>query len=164
MQIFTSLRKAKFLLTAQGICQMPFQVLLLRKEFVFRPDVLYARSTGYERYFTIRRFCTRLAMGNNNIPFLHHYSQATGRWFSSFKTSFKQRLRMAQGFQSPQILKRKCSLLFRGVSVLGFDLEQAKKLYGKWLGFLYRLYKALLIDYRLLCSLQAPNKSWLQRQ
>ena len=45
-----------------------------------------------------------------------------------------------------------------------FDVEQAKKFYGEWLGFLYRLYKALLIDYRLLCSLQAPNKSWLQRQ
>ena len=34
-----------------------------------------------------------------------------------------------------------------------FDVEQAENFYGKWFGFLYRLYKALLIDYRLLCSL-----------
>ncbi|XP_074617652.1 uncharacterized protein LOC141876796 isoform X2 [Acropora palmata] len=34
-----------------------------------------------------------------------------------------------------------------------FDVEQAKKFYGEWFGFLYRIYKALLIDYRLLCSL-----------
>ena len=39
---------------------------------------------------------------------------------------------MAQGFQSLRILQRKCSLLFRGVSELGFDLEQAKKFYGEW--------------------------------
>ena len=35
----------------------------------------------------------------------------------------------------------------------GFDVEQSKKFYGKWFGFLYSIYKALLIDYRLLCSL-----------
>ncbi|XP_074615990.1 uncharacterized protein LOC141875580 [Acropora palmata] len=34
-----------------------------------------------------------------------------------------------------------------------FDVEQAIKFYGKWFGFLYRIYEALLIDYRLLCSL-----------
>ena len=34
-----------------------------------------------------------------------------------------------------------------------FDVEQAENFYDKWFGFLYRLYKALLIDYRLLCSL-----------
>ena len=34
-----------------------------------------------------------------------------------------------------------------------FDVEQAKKFYGEWFGFLYRIYKPLLIDYRLLCSL-----------
>ncbi|XP_067052245.1 uncharacterized protein [Acropora muricata] len=34
-----------------------------------------------------------------------------------------------------------------------FDVEQAKNFYGKWFGFLYRIYEALLIDYRLLCSL-----------
>ncbi|XP_067052884.1 uncharacterized protein [Acropora muricata] len=34
-----------------------------------------------------------------------------------------------------------------------FDVEQAKKFYGEWFGFLYRIYKALLIDYRLLCAL-----------
>ena len=34
-----------------------------------------------------------------------------------------------------------------------FDVEQAKTFYGEWFSFLYRLYKALLIDYRLLCSL-----------
>ena len=35
----------------------------------------------------------------------------------------------------------------------GFDVEQAKNFYGEWFGFLFRIYKALLIDYRLLCSL-----------
>ena len=35
----------------------------------------------------------------------------------------------------------------------GFGVEQSKKIYGKWFGFLYSIYKALLIDYRLLCSL-----------
>ena len=35
----------------------------------------------------------------------------------------------------------------------GFDVDQAKQFYGEWFGFLYKLYKALLIDYRLLCSL-----------
>ena len=45
----------------------------------------------------------------------------------------------------------------------GFDVEQAKKYYGEWFGFLYKLYKALLIDYRPLRSPQAPNKTWLQR-
>ncbi|XP_015756374.1 PREDICTED: uncharacterized protein LOC107335850 isoform X1 [Acropora digitifera] len=34
-----------------------------------------------------------------------------------------------------------------------FDVEQAKNFYGEWFGFLFRIYKALLIDYRLLCSL-----------
>ena len=34
-----------------------------------------------------------------------------------------------------------------------FDMEQAKNFYGEWFGFLFRIYKALLIDYRLLCSL-----------
>ena len=39
---------------------------------------------------------------------------------------------MAKGFQSLRRLQRKCSLLFRGVSELCFDLEQAKKFYGEW--------------------------------
>ena len=34
-----------------------------------------------------------------------------------------------------------------------FRVEQAKQFYGEWFSFLYKLYKALLIDYRLLCSL-----------
>ena len=34
-----------------------------------------------------------------------------------------------------------------------FDVDQAKQFYGEWFGFLFKLYKALLIDYRLLCSL-----------
>ncbi|XP_015756382.1 PREDICTED: uncharacterized protein LOC107335852 isoform X1 [Acropora digitifera] len=34
-----------------------------------------------------------------------------------------------------------------------FDVEQAENFYGEWFGFLFRIYKALLIDYRLLCSL-----------
>ena len=33
------------------------------------------------------------------------------------------------------------------------DVKLTKKFYGEWFGFLFRLYKALLIDYRLLCSL-----------
>ncbi|XP_029188089.2 uncharacterized protein LOC114955426 isoform X2 [Acropora millepora] len=35
----------------------------------------------------------------------------------------------------------------------GFHVEQAENFYGKWFGFLYRIYEALCIDYRLLCSL-----------
>ena len=35
----------------------------------------------------------------------------------------------------------------------GFHVQQAEKFYGKWFGFLYRIYEALCIDYRLLCSL-----------
>ena len=38
----------------------------------------------------------------------------------------------------------------------GFDLEQ---IYGEWFGSLYTPYKALLIDYLLLCSLQAPKSA-----
>ncbi|XP_074615989.1 uncharacterized protein LOC141875579 [Acropora palmata] len=34
-----------------------------------------------------------------------------------------------------------------------FDVEQAENFYGEWFGFLFRIYKALLIDYRLFCSL-----------
>ena len=29
-------------------------------------------------------------------------------------------------------ISKSANLLFRGVSVLGFDLEQAKKFYGEW--------------------------------
>ncbi|XP_015756375.1 PREDICTED: uncharacterized protein LOC107335850 isoform X2 [Acropora digitifera] len=36
---------------------------------------------------------------------------------------------------------------------IAFDVEQAENFYGEWFGFLFRVYKALLIDYRLLCSL-----------
>ena len=36
---------------------------------------------------------------------------------------------------------------------ISFDVEQAENFYGQWFGFLLRIYKALLIDYRLLCSL-----------
>ena len=46
----------------------------LKEEFSFRPDVLYARSTGYVRYFAIITFCTRLAVGNNNIQLFYYYS------------------------------------------------------------------------------------------
>ncbi|XP_068722059.1 uncharacterized protein [Montipora capricornis] len=35
----------------------------------------------------------------------------------------------------------------------GVDMEGTKEFYGQWFGFLFKLYEALLIDYRLLCSL-----------
>ena len=95
---------------------MPFRVLLLRKEFSFRSDVLYARSTGYERYFAIINFCTRLAVGNNNQSSSFITTRKPGDFHPSEGHS-SSRLRLAQGFQSPRILQRKRSLLFRGVSV-----------------------------------------------
>ena len=78
---------------------------------LFRPDVLHARSTGYEQYFAIINFCTRLAVGHNN----HSSSFITTRKPGDFHPS-EGRLRLAQGFQSPRISQRKRSLLFRGVS------------------------------------------------
>ena len=34
---------------------------------------------------------------------------------------------------------------------ISFDVGQAKKFHGEWFGSLYRIYKALLVDYRPLC-------------
>ena len=77
------------------------------------------------------------------------------------------RLRLVKGFKVRESYRENARFYFEVLAFFnfidwldtqttldkGFDVEQAKQFYGEWFSFLYKLYKALLIDYRLLCSL-----------